>query len=61
MDGARIADGLGMRRGGKVNRHTRVFGLDNRMAKVVLTETGKQWMHKVGARSVVGCEAGDEF
>lgn len=38
MDGARIADGLGMRRGGRVNRHSRVFGLSNRMAKAALTD-----------------------
>lgn len=41
MDGARIADGLGVRRGGRVNRHSRVFDLSTQMAKAALTDEGK--------------------
>lgn len=40
MDGARIADGLGVRRG-RVNRHSRVFDLSTQMAKAALTDEGK--------------------
>lgn len=41
MAGARIADGLGVKRGGRVNRQSRVFDLSTQMARAALTDKGK--------------------